>query len=111
MIEGWNPPGKGEQRPTRAPGYRLTIAVVAVDLGVLPPALAKWRQAGVGPSWCRDGEHQNSQILYHPREIAKVREDMQAARAVETKAAVEARIEHATTPPAAKRRAKKPRTK
>ena len=95
---GWKPPGKGRQLKPRTPGYSMSIAEAAVALGVMTAKLAEWRVAGVGPDWCRDGEHTNSPVLYSRPAIERFAEQMREARAREPKAAVKRRIEAATKP-------------
>lgn len=98
MIEGWKPPGKGRQLKPRTHGYEMSIAQAAVALGVMPAKLAEWRAAGIGPDWCREGEHTNSAVLYSREAIDDLAEKMRQARAVEPKSAVERRIADARKP-------------
>lgn len=95
MIADWTPPGTGRQLDARTPGYTMPIASAAVALGVLPAKLAEWRVRGIGPDWCRDGEHGNSPVLYEPAVIKDLARQMREARAAEPKAAITERIAHA----------------
>lgn len=89
----FEPPGTGA-RSEDAVGYTMTIAEVAVRLGVIPTTLKNWREAGVGPSWYK-GPHRTSQILYRPAEVAEVKKAKDAHLKAETKREVSARITQA----------------